>query len=344
MDFIAVIALSILSALGFANLVQGKDRNASYKYLIAFSVLILIEYNGMPLTMSYINNSTTSTIIPNAYYEMAKYPHNFSVLILPAISTQTSTPNEFTGTDTYYVTALKKPIIGGYTSRENATQSLAVSYIPIAQAAWYLEEGAGLAYPSPITENYSNVTLLFLAKDNTSFISVITSAYNNTQLGQLYGYLNSSFGPPVYLSIPNNTAVFFTEPALQKHAGRSLVSYTIGTWVPGYNFCSSYTTCSQNISSMWWGPNARGLVLYSPSDQKVKLTMIGATPINGTPLQIYLNGNPVVQIPLQGRQLEYGVNMTVPQGFSEIIFNSPNSTQQIGPDFAYGLKNLTFTN
>ncbi|MCL5412882.1 MAG: hypothetical protein M1569_00565 [Candidatus Marsarchaeota archaeon] len=339
MDFIATIALAIMAAFGFAHLIQKKDRKTAYKYLAVFTLIILIEYNGMPLTNPYISNSTTSAAVPKAYNEIGAIPGNFSVLILPALSNPSSTPNQFTGTATYYASILKKPIIGGYTSRENATQSLAVTSVPLTLSALYLESGYGLVYPSPILENYSNVTLLWLANYNTRFISVIRPAYNTTEQEQLLSYLASVFGQPAYMS--NTTAVFSTQQALSANAGRSLVSYTIGNWTPGYDFCSPYAPCNSTLSELWFGNNPRGIMLYSPADQNIVMSMSTFSFSSNTPLSVYLNNNPAAVLSLGPNSTTYSINMTVPSGFSQILLYSKQAAQTQYLDF--GVKNITFT-
>ncbi len=344
MDFIVTICLAIIAALGFAHLVQDKDKKTSYKYMAAFAILIFIEYNGMPLSNAYITNSTANATIPSAYTQIGALQGNFSVLILPAISNASDTPNNFTGTQTYYVTAMKKPIIGGYTSRENATQSLDVSSIPLVEASTYLEQGYGLVYPSPITENYSNATMLFLADYNTAFVSVILSAYNPSERSQLEQYLVSVFGQPVYYSSNSSTIVFSTQQSVAKYAGKSLTAYTIGnSWIPGYAFCSPYQKCNTSVSSMWWGNNTRSIILYSPAEETVKMGLVATSPINRTVLSVYLNSNLAGQISLRPLQYPYQMNLTLSQGLNQIIFYAQNSTPQVEPYFAYGLRNITFT-
>ncbi|MHB1830539.1 MAG: hypothetical protein ACYCO0_04055, partial [Candidatus Micrarchaeaceae archaeon] len=171
-DLIVTICLAMMAAFGFDQLVKDKDRKYVLNMLLVLSVLILIEYNGMPLSSSFASQLITPTHIPNAYSEIGKIPGNFSVLILPALLNASNAPARFTGLSTYYVSAIQKPIIGGYTSRETYNQSVSVSAVPLVQSASYLEQGFGLIYPSPINENFSNVTLLWLANYNTGFVSV----------------------------------------------------------------------------------------------------------------------------------------------------------------------------
>ncbi len=341
-DIIVTICLGIMAAFGFEILTRSKDQKTKYKYLAVVAAIILIEYNGMPLSSSFANSLITSAHIPLAYSQIGKLPGSFSVLMLPALANASEIPAQYIGMETYYTTATLKPLAGGYTSRENSTQSLAVSSVPLVSAASYLEQGFGLIYPSPISENYSNATLLFLANYNTSFISVLRPAYNLTEQEVLYSYLSASFGQPVYQS--NTTFVFSTSTAISKNAGKSLVAYTVGSsWIPGYTFCNPYAPCDANVSTMWWGNDTRDVILFSPSDQNVAMSMIAIAPINGTVLSVYLNGNPYGQVTLRSTQYEYAINMTVPSGFSDITFFAQSNPSQPSPYFGYGIRNITFT-
>ena len=52
-DIVATIFIALLSAIGFAQLTKNFDQKKAKTYMIVFVVLILIEYNGMPLTLNY---------------------------------------------------------------------------------------------------------------------------------------------------------------------------------------------------------------------------------------------------------------------------------------------------
>lgn len=340
-DLIVTICLGILAALGFEQITKGKDRKTVLTYLAVVTAIILIEYNGTPLSGAFASSLITTTQIPSAYSEIGNLQGNFSVLMIPALANTSDTPAQYIGMETYYVTALKKPILGGYTSRQNETQSLTVGIIPLVAASTYLESGYGFIYPSPIIENYSNVTLLFLANYNTGFVALLRQAYNLTDQELLYEYLNSSFGPPVYES--NSTLVFSTGQAITKYAGKSIVAYTIGSWIPGYSLCTGYESCNQNTSELWWGNNTRSLILYSPATQTIKMSLVAGTPVSNTTVSIFINGNLDQQMDVRGPLAKYVLNITVPQGLNELSFYTPNSSQQLSPLFAYGLENITFT-
>ena len=337
-DLIVTICLAMTAAFGFDQLVRDRGRKYAFNMLLVLSVLILIEYNGMPLSQAFASQLITSTHIPRAYTEIGKIPGNFSVLILPALLNSSNAPARFPGLSTYYVSALQKPIIGGYTSRETYNQSVSVSAVPLIQSASYLEQGFGLIYPSPINENFSNVTLLWLANYNTEFVSVTRSAYDASGQAALYAYLTGLFGQAVYQS--NSTFVFSTANAIRAKAAKSLVAYTMGNWTPGYSFCSSYQ-CNRTLASEWWGPNPRLLIIFSPKVDNVRMSFTSLALAPNTTLGLYLNNNPVQNLMLHQSPTGYSVNMTLPQGFSQLVFYSKSAPVQ--PYLTFGVENITFS-
>ena len=344
-DMIVTLCLAILAAFGFQQLTQDKDRKKAFSILVVVSALILLEYNGMPLSGAFASQTITSTQIPLAYSQIGKIPGNFSVLVLPILPNASAEPAQYPGQATYFVSALKKPIIGGYTSRSNASQSLSVSAIPLDQEAQYLQLGYGLAYPSPINENYSNLTLLWLANYNTAFIAVQLSAYNASEQQYLLGYLASLFGQPAYLNSTTQTAVFSTEKMITANAGKSPVAYTIGNWTPGYSLmCNNpYSQCNQTLASMWWGPNPRAVVLLSPKVQNIVMSFSSISVSNQSTLGIYLGSTLVKQVNVYGKAADYSVNMTVPAGYNEVAFYSTAAQTAPGQYAAFGIDNITFS-
>ena len=342
-DMIFTLCIAVMAAFGFSHISRNKEGPAAMKMLAVVSLLILIEYNGMPLSGSFASSLITSASIPAAYSQLGQVSGNYSVLVLPALPNSSNDPAMYPGLATYYVSAMKKPIIGGYTSRVTPNESLSLTVVPLIQSASYLEQGAGLVYSSPIKENYSNLTLLWLANYNTAFVSMIRSAYNTSSQQVLYNYLYSVFGPPVYRD--NSTFVFSTQQTVLQKAAQSMVAYTAGNWTPGYYlFCSnSYLQCSQDYATTWWGPSARAIVLFSPKEQSIALSFGGIAP-NATSVELYLNNQPVQSVVVKQSYAVYQVNVTVPKGFSEIIFSSTSPLPYPSePYITYGMENITFT-
>jgi hypothetical protein len=336
-DFAIVLAVAILAAVGFAKASEiFKDRNKKNLLFALFFVLILIEYWG----------STSPVIqahIPKAYNELASIKGNYSVLILPALPNYTSpAPNRYPGVALYYQTAFKKPLVGGYTTRLTTNESEALIAVPLIVESNYLSETGKLIFTSPIIENYTNLTIFTLASYRVAFVSVIRNAYNQSQLLQLVSYLFNTFGGPVYQS--NTTIIFSTSNALETNFGKSIVSYTIGNWFPGYYVCTS-SFCNNTFSSMWWGSNFRGIEVFAPVNMTNITMRFSAMYYNGNAnIFIYLNSpkDIVKQITLSPYESSYSASMKLNPGLNSIFFAAPNATGITG-EFNFGMMNITIS-
>ena len=342
-DVIVTIAVAILAAIGFMHITENKDDRKKMLYAAILSVIILAEYVGFatpPFSSQLFMNST----IPAEYYAISNVSGNFSVLMLPSLPQAGSKPAEFTGLETYYITATKKPLIGGYTGRTNNTQALSVGLIPLSEQAQTLQYASTLAYASPINENVTNETLLFLALYNTSFITVLRSAYNTTSQQLLYSYLTSVFGQG---AVTNSSFVFSTRARIAKDAGRSIVAYPLNSsqWISGTLICY-YSTgpCNQTLERMWVGNNYRSILVYSPNDTNVTIGMNATTYDGNTQLYLYTNSNPNKNITLSDSDKHYEFNTKLLQGFNQLSFYLPSSSvQPADPYMTFGVYNITLT-
>ena len=79
--------------------------------------------------------------VPNSYYQIANNTGNFSVMVLPILSTYTLVPDLYLGMSMYYQTVFQKPIISGYTSRENSSEEYPRLNIPLSVIAASLQAG-----------------------------------------------------------------------------------------------------------------------------------------------------------------------------------------------------------
>lgn len=351
--FFAMIGIAILAALGIKSL-EGRSmlntRNKRILFVVVISALILIEYNGTPLSGQAAQQLVANTQIPKAYSELGSYPNNFTTLILPALPNYTSPDQQFfPALNMYYQTALGKPIIGGYVSRTNTSQNVSGEIIPLAASAYYLEQGSGLIYGSPIVENYSNTTLLLLRLYNIQFVSVDRQAYNLTELQQLASYLASLFGSPAY--IDNTTLVFSTANALST-AGTSVEAYTpvligdphvfypLSVWEPGWTFCGSGSQCNSTFQNTWFGENQAYVDVYSPKNQTVKMSMAALSPTVGKSLYVYLDGQPYTSLNLTTTFSNYTISFLMSAGLNQIVFVS--ETNGTNPYTSVGVMNMTF--
>ncbi len=346
-DLIATLCFAIIAAIGFDYLTKNRGDREKRIYAAIFAAVIIIEYVGLPIPGNFVSSLSTNAAMPAAYPQIGEISGNFSVLMLPALANiSSSAPELYPGLEMYYQTAMRgKPIVGGYTSRYNTSQYQSTYSIPLVVSASYLQAGDGFVYPSPILENATNASLIWLASYNVQFISMIRSAYNYTNQGVLYNYLYGVFGQPVYSS--NTTFVFSTKSAVFGDAGKALTAYTAGTWTPGYSFCSQY--CNSTIGSMWWGDNVRGIVIYSPTSGKVRIGMKAMSYSNSTPLYLYLNNTSTARPKMVG---ELGLNSTpssfnasfnISAGFNQLVLFTPNSTAVPSQYFLFGAKNITIS-
>lgn len=349
-DVIITVFIALLSAMGIESLLAKEARHQRKMALVCvFAILILIEYNGTPLSQAFANSLVTSTYIPKAYYELGKVPGNFSVLILPALPNLLNGSAFYAGQSMYYQTAMNskgipaKPIVGGYTGRENNSQIQLLESIPLVVSASYLQSGQRFVYPYPISENYTNLTLLWLGSYHVGALSVIRSAYNQSQLLQLYSYLIRTFGSPVYQD--QNATVFSVNNAVQRGAGRSLVAYIEGVWEPGYVFCYSFLNCNQTFATTWWGLNLRGITLLSPNYTRVNMSMLmySYTPGAG-PISVYLGQKLIRTINVTPVIRRYNIVFNVSAGLNNMTLFERNYTQSNQTTFLnYGIMNITFT-
>lgn len=204
-DLMVTLALASLSAFGLKQLLDSghltRFRKFQYKKYItaALAVLILVGYVGVPFSTSYSTSLFSPVELPQIYYKIGHTPGNFSVLILP-------TTNNYAARAMYYQTAFKKPIIEGYTSRENSTQLAVANQIPLVTASNNLLNGFGFSYNSSTTNSFGNTTMFWLSKYNVTYVSIINGAYNSTDLKILQQNCINLFGPPIYQD--NSTTLF----------------------------------------------------------------------------------------------------------------------------------------
>lgn len=259
-DLIFTMMLAILAGYGAKALLDrfganGKKKGAIMLIASALVLLIIIESNGMPLGSTAIANAVATTVAPSGLYRMlGNLTGNFSVLELPALPGRNAT---YVGENTYHTSITHKPLVGGYVAGENLTENLSVYIIPLAVQVRNLDLYGIAAFDSPVTQNYTDQTLLTLYHYDTAFVVVTKGAYNQTALPQLLGYMLNVFGKPVYND--NTTTAFETLSAINRSVFRSYVSYPIATqWretmIP---FNGTYTTV--------WVPSSPGtIVVYAP--------------------------------------------------------------------------------
>jgi hypothetical protein len=354
-DIAIELFLALLAAFGFAKLegllfVREKPLTKDGKMLLlaAFVLLLALEYNPWPLSQGALASSYTNAQIPKAYYELGAINSNFSVMVLPALSNDSSVaPELYPGMALYYQTAFKKPLVGGYATRYNTSEIFSIVDIPLADSASYLESGQGMIYASPIVENYTNATLLLLGAYNVGFVPIARQAYNATQLELLSSYMVSVFGQPVYNI--NNTMVFSTANAIQKSAGKSVVAYTpvlIGStyslWQPGWVLCGSSNLCNSTIDGTWFAVDPAIVTIYSPVYNKIAMRMRALSPSGPKPLAVYFDNQQLAVLNLTGSLANYTLNLTASPGLNQLILYSQPDNYSSSAYTNIGVWNMTF--
>lgn len=343
-DVVITVAVAALAAIGFDHLSKSRYGKNALALAVVFSVLILIEYNGMPLSGGFAGSLVTNAQIPQAYGQLGKVAGNFSVLVLPALPNLATGSFLYPGMAMYYQTSFGKPLFGGYTTRTNSSQQQILENVPLVVSAAYLQSGNGFIFPYPIEEDYSNLTLFWLSAYRVGFVAVINSAYNQSELGNVVSYLYSIFGNPVYQD--GNVTVFSSGNIENLLGGKSIVSYIVGGWVPGYEFCTSSVQCNQTLATTWFGQNVRAITIFSPNSTAIKIRFRGMSYYPQSPVYLFLNNqnSPLAELNFTASLSNYSLTANIPVGLSQITFYQSNSTQVATGQNEYlnfGLRNIT---
>jgi hypothetical protein len=287
-DFIATVAIAMLAALGVKGLLttleKRKDILRNSMFVIAvLSVLFLIGNNGIPIGKALASQVSTSATIPQFYTDIGNTTGNYSVLVLPALPDPSSSqPNLYPGLATYYMTAARKPLVGGDITRTNQSDDLSLYNIPLAIEASNLQAYGEFMYFSPINENYTNQTLMTLYQYNTAFVALNEQAYNQSSLYAIGGYLVKTFGSPLYSD--NTTVAFYTANAIRSSVFRSYISYPV---LPDWSGAQARIN-GNNVTI--WGPTNQGAVLtYAPYRDANDITSVNSNRVYtiNTTLTVY---------------------------------------------------------
>ncbi len=343
-DVIVTLALAVLAAVGFDHLSKSKwNTMGTFALAIIFTALIIIEYNGTPLSGSFASQLTTNAQIPAGYHDIRQLQGNYTVLVLPALPNITTDSYFYPGVSMYYQTAFEKPIVGGYATRTNTSEEQTVDSVPLAVSASYLQAGQGLVFPYAIRENYTQLNLFWLTVENVGVVAVINKAYNATELADLQNYLYGLFGNPTYVDA--NVTVFKTSATENAYGLKNMVAYTVGTWISGYDFCSQYQ-CNQTLANAWWGSNVRAVTIFSPNATiaKMKFRALSYEPTGQLNLYYGSGTTPLSALNLTSTFSNYSVSLPLAQGLNQLVFYQQNTTiSQQYPYFNYGVENITIT-
>ncbi len=348
-DIVAEMALAMLAAIGVGHLIKTEAIGGKgLAFAVALSLLILIEYNGMPLSGTSAARLTSSAAVPAGFAALGNFSGNYSVLSLPALPAQNGSFG-YPGTAMLYSTASKKPLVGGYSAIMNASQQTALETIPLVVQTTYLQGRQGFLYPYPINENYSNLTLLLLDEYGTGIVSMQNGAFSPNDSASLRNYLESIFGAPWYSD--NGTTMFQTGGAISRHIAVGLDAYTVGTWTPGYIFCAQQ--CNSQFATMWWGGNPRGVYVYSYRNGSIAMGTDALSYYGTANVAVIDNGRLAGFINATNNTIarqRFSVTLNVTRGLNQVILYEPNSTiGQQNPNYAqypyfnFGIYNMTVT-
>ncbi|MGC8687253.1 MAG: hypothetical protein ACP5RM_00955 [Candidatus Micrarchaeia archaeon] len=326
--------LALLASFGIARIKEITKKNNFYAVFALIVLLVIVEYNAMPVQHS-LRSEYTAMMMPLAYKQIGNISGNFSVLVLPALPNYFSTaPALYPGMAMFYQTAMKKPIVGGYTTRTNASEQYPMISIPAVQNAYYQQ--LGLNYISPFNENASSATVLMLKLYNTRFVSVIRSAYNVTALQGITSQLEGMFGNPIYVS--NTTIVFGTSNALDSFSPNAPVLYApivagnpYSEMEPGFELCSNLY-CSASFKSMWWPTNQYMFFdIYSnKSTQNATLSFNAMSYPSQGVFYIYSNGKPINHFVAGTNSTLYSLSISLAEGFSQIAIVPASNRTMLG--------------
>ncbi len=339
--------IAIFAAIGLVELENKYSASNAKRYIpIIFFALLVLEYNSWPTSTAMLNGMyTLNTTIPKAYYEVGSLAGNYSMLVLPAIPNYTNAqPELYPGLALYYQTAFKKPLVGGYATRTNTTQSFLLINVPLVTSAYYLQTGQGLVYGSPLQVNYTDSTSFFLGAYNVGFVSVIRQAYNSTELQQLVSYLASFLGYPVYQS---NSTIIFSTSNITSSAGTKMIEYTPvlfnspnSVWQPGWVLCGSSSLCNNEYLNTWFGANPAYINIYTPNYTKLNVSMRALAPFGTKTEYVYLNNQLVDELNLTPALQNFSINTALSPGVNYLVFYSTSSNQSSYTNI--GIDNITF--
>lgn len=323
------IAAAILVAFGVKELFHKlKIHDLGTKSLALLGIITLvfiIENNALTFTPALHSQVVSNATIPAFYYDLARNKTgNFSILPLPTLQNpESATPSLYPGLAAYYTSASHVPIVGGIgaTTRTNLTQELLLYSIPLAIQSTYLEY-TGIpsmnTYYSPVLENYTAQTLLFLFEYQAKYVVVEKSAYSSTALSILNQYLTSTFGNPVYND--NTTAAYSTLHAINNSIFRQFVADPI---------LNSWEAVSlENNETAWLPINGGEVIVYAPYS-------------NATSSDVYSLLSSDVSYPVKTRVSFQAASLEGSRGLLEIAEETSTGTAPLG-EFNVSTESATY--
>lgn len=198
------LAFAVMAAYGIKFISEkirllGKRQAIKLGVFAVISVMILAESATPPLSAAFASQVSTNLRVSNFYVSLGTQKGSFAILELPMLlDYDTGFGAFYSGKAELTTIYSDKPVVGGYINRETVQGEDSVYAIPLTTQAIELETTGNPFYSSPINENYTNQTVLFIHLDNISFVTVDKTAFNPYSLASMENYMEHVFGNPVY--------------------------------------------------------------------------------------------------------------------------------------------------
>ena len=259
---IITLAFAIMAAYGFkfiSEKIGALNKSQAVKVGVLALISIMVLAGLLHLRFPRGSHPTWLCILDSSFYaSLGKQQGNFAVLDLPAVeNNRSSDPAHYPAKAMLTTMYSHKPIIGGYVSRWTAQEMDSEYIIPLAVEATNLEATGNPSYFSPISENYTDQTILLMRLDNISYVTVDKSAFAPYGLDSMEHYLITVFGNPVYQGTTSIIA-FSTAAAVGQPMYQGFVGY------PEF----AYWNMTAYEGKYFWVPNGDGPIeVYAPYPQ-----------------------------------------------------------------------------
>ena len=328
-DIFLSLFIAIISSFGMLSILKSSSARKRVTITAILSFLIIIECAGIPMTSNFIKSFFTNPSIPLIYRSVS--PGANGILIMPAAPVG----SQYSALSMYYQTAFKKPILGGYATRTNASQEFYLYSIPLFSQ--YIPYGENYSQTSryPISGNFMLIDNVLLDKYNVSSIIVMKNAYNATELNSLSSAL-SLLGTKTY---QNGSVVEFNMDHYDQNSisQNDSVSFLSGVWMPGMYFCNPQ--CNSTTLSTWWLLNGSSIDIYSGSNRSLEMNYSYYSLLR-TNLTLTINGNLTESKSITKMAGNSTFSISIHTGLNVLSFgvNAPNSKKT----FYMGLSKIRF--
>ena len=347
-SIITSLGVAMLAAMGAKFLLEREKgifhldkKNSAILMTVLICLIYLFEVDGIVLAGPVLNTAMTAVRIPSLYTKLGNLTSNFSVYTIPVLPSIGGAPDLYPGMTTFYQSVSKKAVVGGLDGRYSNAQLISMYNVPLTTISQQLQDGQPPVYSSPVSENYSEQTVMSMYLYHTYVLIVDTPAFDNASLNYLYSYLGNAFGSPIYT---DNTTVAYSTQAAFAGLFRNYVSF------PDPAQWQAVNASVNGTSRIVWIPISPGLItVYAPygtSPSGYVNTTVSFNAISTQPqtleLGLVYNGalTPIRNFRIGTSMSAYNANVTLPSGTnaSSVAFITSNSS--IGE---IGIENIIFS-